>query len=56
MKRLIAVLAIAFAMTFAAACTPDDGTGASGDPGLGSPSLESLPALESMPAESPLAS
>jgi len=45
MKRLIAVVAVALAMTFAAACEPDDGTGTSPgieDPGLGSPSVESM--------------
>jgi hypothetical protein len=54
MKRLFAVLAIALAMTFVAACTPDDS--ASGAPDFESPSLTS-PSLESMaPLESPAAS
>ena len=62
MKRLIALAALALTLTFAAACTPDDGTGGSAAPGFESPnSLESpamsSPGLESIaPVESPAAS
>ena len=62
MKRLIALAALALTLTFAAACTTDDGTGGSAAPGVDSPnSLESpamsSPGLESIaPAESPTAS
>ena len=62
MKRLFALAALALTLTFAAACSTDNGAGGSAAPGFESPnSLESpamsSPGLESIaPAESPAAS
>jgi len=46
MKRLITIVAIAIAMTFAAACNPDDA-------GSGAPAVESNSIESSAPVPSP---
>lgn len=53
MKRAIAVIGLSMTL-FVAACTPDDGTGSSPEPGLESPATEFSP--EVSPEMSPEAS